>query len=124
MPSQPECQKSNLRAAWESCRMGGSVPRRKWLQLMAVITAVVVLLVAIGIVALNKYFAPLLRKQAIAMLSDRFDSDVEIGDFHASLFQLQVWGGGLVFRHHGRTDVAPLFTIDKFFGDVDITDLF
>lgn len=104
--------------------MSESVPRRKWLQLVALITAFVVVLIAIGIAALNKYFAPLLRKQAIAMLSDRFDSEVEIGDFHASLFQLQVWGGGVVFRHHGRTDVPPLFTIDKFFGDVDITDLF
>src|SRR5437868_1058506 len=104
--------------------MGGSVPKRSWLRMLAVIIVLVVVLVGVGIVFLNKYFAPLLRKQAVAMLSDRFDSEVEIRDFHASLFQLQVWGGGVVFRHHGRRDVPPLFTIAKFFGDVDLEDVF
>ena len=98
--------------------------KAKWLRMLAVIITLVIVIVAIGIAFLNKYFAPILRKQAIAMLSDRFDSEVEIKDFHASLFDLQVWGGGLTFRHHGRTDVPPLFTMDKFFGDVDIEDLF
>ncbi|HZQ68538.1 MAG TPA: AsmA-like C-terminal region-containing protein [Terriglobales bacterium] len=98
--------------------------KTRWLRMLAVVTALVAVAVGIGILALNKYFAPLLRKQAIAMLSDRFSSEVEIEDFHASLFQLQVWGGGVVFRHHGRRDVPPLFTIGKFFGDVDLLDVF
>ena len=103
--------------------MSSSVSKRRRLRLLAVIVAVVAVLVGITILALNKYFEPALRKQAIAMLSDRFDSEVEIQDFHASLSQLQVWGGGIVFRHHGRTDVPPLFTIQNFFGDVDLEDL-
>ena len=94
--------------------------RRLWLAVPVVILA----LIGAAIVWLHHYFSPLLRKQAIAMLSNRFDSEVEIADFHADLWNMQVHGGGLVIRHHGRRDVPPLITIDKFFADANLDEMF
>ena len=65
-------------------------------------------------------FNPLLRARALAMLSDRFESEVEIRDFNASLLPLGVDGGGLVLRLHGRKDVPPLITIQKFHADASL----
>src|SRR5437868_1432129 len=94
--------------------------RRKWL-----IGAVVFLVVIVaGLTILSFRFESILKKQAVAMLSDRFQSQVDIRDFHASLWNLQISGGGLVLRHHGRTDVPPLIMIDRFFADADLHDLY
>jgi len=93
---------------------------RRWLIALLVVLAVI----AGAMIWLGRYFSPLLRKQAIIMLSNRFDSEVEIGDFHASLWNLQIQGGSLVIRHHGRRDVPPLITIDKFFADADLMEVF
>ena len=94
--------------------------RRKWW----IPAAVVLVLLGFGVTILAVRFESILKRQAIAMLSDRFHSQVEISDFHASIWNLQISGGGLVFRHLGRTDVPPLISIDHFFADADIRDLF
>lgn len=94
--------------------------RRRWL----IGALVLLLLIAVAITVLAFQFESILKKQAIAMLSDRFSSQVEIRDFHASLWNLQISGTGLVLRHHGRTDVPPLITIDRFFADADLHDLY
>lgn len=94
--------------------------RRKWL----IGAAIFLLIIALGLTIVAFRFESILKKQAIAMLSDRFESRVEIRDFHASLWNLQISGGGLVLRHHGRTDVPPLITIDRFFADADLHDLY
>lgn len=72
---------------------------------------------------LRAHFSPLLRERAIAMLSDRFESEVEIHEFNASLFPLGIEGGGLELRHHGRRDVPPLITIQKFRAYASLTGL-
>jgi len=49
------------------------------------------------------------------MLEDKFHSDVEITDFHVSLFPgLSIEGSGLALHKDGRTDVPPLIAIDEF----------
>jgi hypothetical protein len=93
------------------------------LQRWSIIALVVILVVTAAVIILDREFSPLLRKQAIRMLSDRFDSEVEIRDFHASLWGLQVKGGGLVIRLHGRHDVPPLLSIEQFSADADILEL-
>lgn len=84
----------------------------------------IVLLAIAGVLLVRWRLSPVLRERAIAMLSDRFESAVEIHDFHASLFPLGIDGGGLVLRHHGRTDVPPLITIEKFHADASLSSLF
>ncbi len=93
---------------------------RGWWLLLAGI----VLLAIAGVLLVRWRLSPVLRERAIAMLSDRFESQVEIHDFHASLFPLGINGGGLVLRHHGRTDVPPLITIGKFHADASLSSLF
>jgi hypothetical protein len=80
--------------------------------------------IAAVVIWLGYHFSPILQRQAIAMLSDRFDSEIELEDFHASLWNLKIHGGGLVIRHHGRRDVPPLIRIDKFAADADLMELF
>ena len=79
---------------------------------------------AAGLLGLKWRFDPLLHARAIAMLENRFDSDVEIHDFHANLFPLGIDGGGLELRLHGRTDVPPLITIQKFHADASLVGIF
>src|SRR5690242_4041697 len=78
--------------------------------------------IAAVVIWLGYHFSPILQRQAIAMLSDRFDSEIELEDFHASLWNLKIHGGGLVIRHHGRRDVPPLIRIDKFAADADLME--
>src|SRR3954470_14637666 len=48
-------------------------------------------------------------------LSEELQGDVKIAELDGRLFpQVAVSGSGLVVRHHGRRDVPPLLTIDKF----------
>ena len=90
-----------------------------WLLLVGII-----LLGIMGALLVRWRLSPVLRERAIAMLSDRFESQVEIHDFHASLFPLGIDGAGLVLRHHGRTDVPPLITVGKFHADASLSSLF
>jgi hypothetical protein len=78
---------------------------------------------AAAVLVLKWRFNPWLRERAVAMLSDRFESEVEIRDFNASLLPPGVDGGGLVLRFHGRKDVPPLITIQKFHADASLLGL-
>lgn len=58
---------------------------------------------------------PHVRQGAVAALSERFASDVDLASLQISLFpRPQILGTGLVLRHKGRTDVAPLITIQSY----------
>ena len=57
----------------------------------------------------------LLRQLAVAQLSDRFQSKVELRALHVRVFpRIAVVGEGLKLRHHGRTDIPPLLQIERF----------
>ena len=84
---------------------------RKWWLLVA---ALVLAAGIAGLLVLKARFSPWLRERAVAMLSNRFESDVQIQQFNATLFPLGIEGAGLSLRLHGRTDVPPLITIPKF----------
>jgi len=60
----------------------------------------------------------------IATLSDRLESDVELGDLHLRVFpSLHVEGSKLVIRWRGRTDVPPLISIATFSADATLAGL-
>jgi len=58
---------------------------------------------------------PHVRQGAVAALNERFESDVDLASLQISVFpRPQILGTGLVLRHKGRTDVAPLITIQSY----------
>ncbi len=91
-------------------------------------------LVAIGIVlvlavvagALLKIYAePILRQRAEDMLSSRFHSEVEIQEFHITLFpMLRLAGSGVSVRLHGRRDVPPLISVHDFSASTSFWSIF
>jgi len=81
-------------------------------------------LIAIGLAALPIPLTPRLRTRLIAALGERFDSQVDLKSLHVSVFpRLRLTGGGLVFRHKGRTDVPPLIEIESFSIDASLVGL-
>ena len=87
----------------------------KQVRITLTIISVLLLLIAITLILVVRHIDPIVRSRAVAMLSNRFDSDVELRDLRVTLFpQLAIHGGGLILRHHGRTDVPPLIAIEKF----------
>lgn len=83
----------------------------------------------------KRRYEPYIRDQAIHYLHDRFDSDVELAALRIRVPRVSTWrllltrgrgsvaqvdGEGLVLRHMGRHDLAPMFAIKKFHFDVDL----
>jgi hypothetical protein len=92
----------------------------------AVWIVVVLTLLLVGAWAFIKaHIGPIVRKKAIAMLEDRFDSTVELHGLNARWRGvITVDGDGVVLRHHGRTDVPPLIEIHQFSGTVNWSIIF
>ena len=58
---------------------------------------------------------PNVRQRAVAALNERFKSDVDLASLQVSIFpRPEILGTGLVLRHNGRTDVAPLIKIESY----------
>jgi hypothetical protein len=85
---------------------------RRWV--LAAVAAVIVI-AAIASITLIR-LGPALRPRIIRALENRFDSDVELRDFHVSLFAPGASGGGLVLRHRqfGKASLIAVkhFTIE------------
>ena len=94
----------------------------RWL----VITAGVVLMLALAAGILLKIYAePILHQRAEDMLSSRFHSEVEIQEFHISVFpRLLLAGSGVTLRLHGRTDVPPIISVHEFSGNANLWSIF
>ena len=76
--------------------------------------AVVVVLVA-GSWAVGRAVSPWARDKFVDALEKRFASKVEIDSLDVQVFPtFRAVGTNMVFRHKGRTDVPPLFEIDRF----------
>jgi len=103
----------------ESSGLGRRLRADKWLTAIRLLVLVVVIAGA----WFSTHFSPILKKRAVEALSDRFDSEVEIRDFHASLTTLSIEGGGLVLRYHGRKDVPPLISVEKFSAGASLSGL-
>lgn len=81
---------------------------RKWL----IIIGVAFLLSLIIIYGLARRIHTMVRDRTKRILQTHFESEVEFSDFEVSLFpRIHVTITGLVMRHKGRTDIAPLIQI-------------
>ena len=66
-----------------------------------------------------------LRHRIVAYLSDKLDSEVELGDLHLRAFpRLRVEGADLRIRRRGMTDYPPLISIKTFHVDASIMGLY
>jgi hypothetical protein len=93
--------------------------RRGWL----VITVLFAVLAA-TLASLVTRITPHVRDLAVKALNERFDSETEIATLQVSVFpQPEVRGTGLVVRHKGRRDVAPLISIKSFSASAPIQGL-
>ena len=66
-----------------------------------------------------------LRHRIVSYLSDKLDSDVELGDLHLRAFpRLRVEGADLRIRTRGLSDYPPLISIKSFHVDASIMGLY
>ena len=66
-----------------------------------------------------------LRHRIVCYLSDKLDSDVELGDLHFRAFpRLRVEGADLRIRKRGLADYPPLISIKSFHVDANIVGLY
>ena len=99
--------------------------RRVWLLRILVL---LVFVFSIGGVAVYYYADTLierhLRPATIALLEDRFESDVELSSLKVSMVPaLRIRGEGLKLRKKGRTDIPPLIAIRAFTISADVREL-
>ncbi len=88
------------------------------------IAAVLAALVIAAFVLVNR-FQPIARSYVISALRDRYNSDVELGDFQISLFPLvHATGDNLVFYMKGRKEGLPLIRIRRFTVDARFIGFF
>ncbi len=74
-----------------------------------------VLIVGAILFSVATRITPHVRQRAVAALNERFKSDVELASFQVSIYPRPAMvGTGLVLRHKGRTDVAPLIKIGSY----------
>ena len=58
---------------------------------------------------------PHVRQGAVSGLNEQFKSDVDLASLQVSIFpRPEILGTGLVLRHNGRRDVAPLIKIESY----------
>lgn len=70
---------------------------------------------AVAILMFRKSLQDSLRDRAVALLEERLKSDVELEALDVYMgYVLVIRGRGLVVRHHGRTDVPPLVSVETF----------
>ena len=81
----------------------------------SLVAFVLLLIVAAVLFSAAIRITPYVRNEAIAALESRFESDLELASFQASVFpRPEIAGSGLVLRHKGRTDVPPLIKIGSY----------
>ena len=65
------------------------------------------------------------RDWVVRALSERFDSKVELAAMHVSAFpEMSATGEDLIIHYHNRTDVAPMFRIQKFTFHLGVLGIF
>jgi hypothetical protein len=80
-----------------------------------VVALALLVVVAVVLLSVATRLTPLVRERAIAALSERLQSQVELDAIQVAAFpRPAVIGSGLRIRHHGRSDVPPLLAIDSY----------
>jgi hypothetical protein len=96
---------------------------RKRTKIIIGVLVAVIIAAAIGTVVSLKHLEPRLREWVVSTLSDSLESDVQLGEVHLSWVPLKLNGRNLTVRHHGRTDIPPVFVVQSFAVDLRPTDL-
>jgi AsmA-like protein len=74
-----------------------------------------ILIVAAILLSIVTRMTPNVRQRAVTALNERFKSDVDLASLQVSIFpRPEILGTGLVLRHQGRRDVAPLIKIGSY----------
>jgi hypothetical protein len=113
--------------------------QKRWLIGVGLMLGALAVAILVAASLLARRFEPFIREQAVAYLSERFKSDVEIEQLrvrlpNTSVVRLlmtrgrgalaSVEGEGISLRYRGRQDVPPLFAMNKFAFDVDLGTVF
>jgi uncharacterized protein involved in outer membrane biogenesis len=94
--------------------MGATFTALRRRRTLVVVFALVLIAGAI-LLSVATRITPDVRQRAVAALNERFKSDVELASLQVSIFpRPAIAGTGLVLRHKGRTDVAPLIKIGSY----------
>jgi hypothetical protein len=97
---------------------------RRWSFWTAIGLVVFAVILVVGFVAAVPMSSDTLRRRMIATLSERLDSEVELGDLQLRVFpSLHAEGKDLVIRMQGRTDVPPLIAVKGFTVNATLTGL-
>lgn len=112
--------------------------KRKFWLWAAGITALVFIGLTVAGIVLSRRFEPFIKQQTVLYLEKRFDSKAELESLRVSMpmesplrvllnkgrgAQVRVEGIKIALRHKGRTDVPPMFAMDRFFFEVDLHTL-
>jgi AsmA-like C-terminal region len=102
--------------------------RRRHLGLaLGIVGSVAAAFIVTGVIIVkrgSREISPHAREWVIDWLSAKFQSDVELADFHITMGErVKVDGGGLVLYFHGRHDVPPLITIKHFSVEANVLDI-
>jgi hypothetical protein len=88
--------------------------RRKALYIIGGILLTLFALLFVASLIIRPRISPIAKSKIESVLSAKFDSTVTIDTFEITLFpRITVEAGGVVMRHFGRTDIAPLIQIDS-----------
>jgi AsmA-like C-terminal region len=80
-----------------------------------VVVFTLILILGAILLSIATRITPHVRQRAIAALNERFKSDVDLASLQVSIFpRPEILGTGVVLRHKGRTDVAPLIKIESY----------
>ena len=113
--------------------------RRRWPWIVGGVALLFVIAVPVGVSILSRHIQPRVHDLAVHYLEQRFDSTVVLNDIRVDVpalspyhwlvnrgrgVVLRVAGDGLTLRHHGRTDIPPLFAVRHFSFQIDVASLF
>lgn len=105
-------------------RVKYSLIRRRIVTSIAVIGLLLLAGIVIALYALAPTLHLIVRKRTADYLRERFKSSVQFTDFHISMYpHTHIIIDGLVMRHEGRTDVAPLIQISTVTVDAKFENL-
>jgi uncharacterized protein involved in outer membrane biogenesis len=81
-------------------------------------------LILVGLAATIPFSSDTLRQQVIATLSERLESDAELGGLQLRLLpRVHIQGYGLRIFHKGRRDAPPLIKVDALTIEASLANL-
>jgi hypothetical protein len=93
----------------------------KWTLFSAILVLIALLVTATTLIPIS---SDTLRARLVAFLSDKLDSDVELGALSVrTLPGVHIDGASLVIREKGRADVPPLIEVRNFSVDANVMDV-